>query len=157
LSYKTLGFYGIEDIDLSSKKVLLRLDLNSPIDPKIKNISDDSRIRAHAESMKRLLEIGACVAIIAHQGRHGGSDFTSLMEHSERLSKYSGYSIEYVDDIIGPYAIKGISTLRPGEAIMLKNIRFLSEEMIEAPPEEQANRIYFRKLSKHLETFRSIY
>lgn len=79
------------------------------------------------------------------------------MEHSERLSKYSGYSIEYVDDIIGPYAIKGISTLRPGEAIMLKNIRFLSEEMIEAPPEEQANRIYFRKLSKHLETFRSIY
>lgn len=66
MSYKTLGFYGIEDIDLSSKKVLLRLDLDSPIDPKIKNISDDSRIRAHAESMKRLLEIGAFVAIIAH-------------------------------------------------------------------------------------------
>jgi phosphoglycerate kinase len=153
LSYKTLGFYGIEDIDLSSKKVLLRLDLNSPIDPKTKKISDDGRIRAHAESVKRLVEIGACVAIIAHQGRPGDSDFTSLMEHSERLSKYSGYSVEYVDDIIGPYAIKRISSLRPGEAIMLENIRFLSEEMIEAPPEEQANRIYVRKLSKHLDLY----
>ena len=153
LSYKSLGFYGIEDIDLSSKKVLLRLDLNSPIDPKTKRISDDSRIRAHAESVKKLIEMGAGVAIIAHQGRPGDSDFTTLMEHCERLSKYSGYSIEYVDDIIGPYAIKRISSLGSGEAIMLENIRFLSEEMIEAPPEVQAGRIYVRKLSKHFDIY----
>ncbi len=153
LSYKALSFYGIEDIDLSSKKVLLRLDLNSPIDPKTKRIADDSRIRAHAESVKKLIEIGAGIAIIAHQGRPGDSDFTTLMEHCERLSKYSGYNIEYVDDIIGPYAIKRISSLGSGEAIMLENIRFLSEEMIEAPPEIQADRIYVRKLSKHFDVY----
>ncbi|MEM4970079.1 MAG: phosphoglycerate kinase [Sulfolobales archaeon] len=153
MSYKILGFYGIGDIDLSSKKILLRLDLNSPIDPRSKRISDDSRIKAHAESVKKLIEMGASIVIIAHQGRPGDSDFTTLMEHCERLSKYTGYNIEYVDDIIGPYAIKRISSLEPGEAIMLENIRFLSEEMIEAPPEAQANRIYVRKLSKYFDIY----
>jgi len=153
LSHSPLGIRWVGDLDLSSKKVLLRLDLNSPIDPRTKRISDDSRIRAHAESVKSILDMGPGVAIVAHQGRPGDSDFTTLMEHAERLSKYSGYSVEYVDDIIGPYAIKRISSLQPGEAIMLENIRFLSEEMIEAPPEEQANRIYVRRLSKYFDLY----
>lgn len=150
---KQLGIYGFEDIDLSSKKILLRLDLNSPIDPKTGRISDDTRIRAHSESLRILLDRGAAVAIIAHQGRPGDSDFTTLEEHAERLSKYSGYGVEYVGDIIGPHAIRRIKSLEPGEAIVLENIRFLSEEMIEAPPEEQAKRLYVRKLSSYFDLY----
>ncbi|GAY25028.1 phosphoglycerate kinase [Desulfurococcaceae archaeon AG1] len=148
LSPHTLGIFSVGDTDISSKKVLLRLDLNSPIDPKSKRISDDSRIRAHAESVKLLLDQGAAVAILAHQGRPGDSDFTTLEEHGERLSKYVGQRIEYIGDIIGPHAIRTISLLKPGEAVLLENVRFLAEEMIEAPPEDQGSRIYVRKLSK---------
>jgi phosphoglycerate kinase len=153
LSLKQLGIYGFEDMDVSSKKILLRLDLNSPIDPKTGRISEDTRIRAHAESLRILLDRGAAVAIIAHQGRPGDSDFTTLEEHAERLSKYSGHRVEYVGDIIGPHAIRRITGLEPGEAVVLENIRFLSEEMIEAPPEEQASRLYVRRLSRYFDLY----
>ena len=145
---RLLGILGVNDVDISSKKILLRLDLNSPIDPGSRRISDDSRIRVHAESVRLLLDRGAAVTILAHQGRPGDSDFTTLEEHGERLSKYVGQNIEYVGDIIGPHAIRSISLLKPGEAVLLENVRFLSEEMIEAPPEEQGSRVYVKKLSK---------
>ncbi len=150
---KIHGVFDVDSVEISSQKILLRLDLNSPIDPRSKRITDDSRIKAHAESVKLLLDRGAAIAILAHQGRPGDSDFTTLEEHSERLSKYVGQEIEYVEDIVGPYAIEAISRLKPGEAIMLENVRFLAEEMIEAPPEDQVSRIYVRRLSKHFDLY----
>ena len=81
--YKTL-----DDFDVKGKVVLVRVDFNSEIDPQSKKVSSDVRIRAHAEStLKELAEKGAKTVVLAHQGRKGDPDYTSLKEHSKILEK----------------------------------------------------------------------
>ena len=137
----------IEDFDINNKKVLLRIDINSPVDRKTGRLLDDSRIKAHAETVKELLDRGNSVVIISHQGRPGDDDFISLEEHSKILSKYVGKEIQFIDDVIGPYAREKIQTLGKGEAILLENVRIVSEELIEAPPQQQTRTFLVRKLA----------
>ncbi|BFH74374.1 phosphoglycerate kinase [Sulfurisphaera javensis] len=137
----------IEDLDINNKKVLLRIDINSPVDRKTGKLLDDSRIKAHAETVKELLDRGNSLVIISHQGRPGDDDFISLEEHSKILSKYVGKEIEFVDDVIGPYARERISKLGKGEAILLENVRIVSEELIEAPPQQQSKTFLVKKLA----------
>ena len=137
----------IDDFDITNKKVLLRIDINSPVDRKTGKLLDDSRIKAHAETVKELLDKGNALVIISHQGRPGDEDFISLEEHSKILSKYVGKEIEFVDDVIGPYAREKIKNLKKGEAIMLENVRIVSEELIEAPPQQQVKTFLVRKLA----------
>ncbi|MDH4221846.1 MAG: phosphoglycerate kinase, partial [Candidatus Bathyarchaeota archaeon] len=81
-------FLTIDDFDFKSKVTLLRVDFNSPIDPQTKKILDDTRIRAHAETtIKELVQKGAKVVVLAHQGRPGDPDFTPLKQHAEILGK----------------------------------------------------------------------
>ncbi|BAB66419.1 phosphoglycerate kinase [Sulfurisphaera tokodaii str. 7] len=137
----------IEDFDINGRKVLLRIDINSPVDRKTGKLLDDSRIKAHAETIRELLDKQNSVVIISHQGRPGDDDFISLEEHSKILSKYVGREIEFVDDVIGPYAREKISKLGKGEAILLENVRIVSEELIEAPPQQQSKTFLVRKLA----------
>jgi len=138
--------------NLNGKKVLLRVDINCPIG-KDKNILDDYRIRIHSETVKRLLESGAAVAILAHQGRPGMDDFTDLSKHAEIMSRYVKREIRFIDDIMGPESIRRIKSLGPGEALMLDNVRFLSEENLEASPEFHAKSYLVSKLSPHFDFF----
>ncbi|MEM3585832.1 MAG: phosphoglycerate kinase, partial [Candidatus Jordarchaeaceae archaeon] len=64
-------FYTMDDFNFDGKTVLLRVDFNSAVDPKTKRILDDSRIRAHIPTFKELIEKGAKVVVLAHQGREG--------------------------------------------------------------------------------------
>jgi len=137
----------IEDFDINNKRVLLRIDINSPVDRKTGRLLDDSRIKAHAETVRELLDRGNSVVIISHQGRPGDDDFISLEEHSKILSKYVGKEIQFVDDVIGPYAREKIQTLGKGEAILLENVRIVSEELIEAPPQQQTRTFLVKKLA----------
>src|SRR3990167_9282364 len=114
----------INDFDLKGKKVLLRLDLNSEVSSG--KVIDGERIRAGAESVKRLKKEKARIVIIAHQGRKGDKDFLSLKQHSKILNNYT--KVKFVEDIIGKKAIEGIESLKDGEALLLENVRFLDDE-----------------------------
>ena len=120
----------IDDFDYSSKRVLLRVDINSPIDPNTKLIVNDNRIQKSLPTIRKLLDKGAMLAIIAHQG--DTLDYQNLIpleEHAKKLSTYLGTEIAYLDDVSGPAAQETIKALQPGEAVLLGNLRYLSEEI----------------------------
>jgi phosphoglycerate kinase len=120
----------IEDFELKGKTVLVRLDINSPIDPKTKKIVNDNRIRESVSTMKKLLAGGAKIAIIAHQG--DTLDYQNLIpmaEHAEKLGALIGKKIDYIDDVCGPAAVEKVKALRPGEIVFLGNLRYLTEEI----------------------------
>lgn len=137
----------VDSINIGDKKILVRVDLNSPIDPESRRIIDDTRIKIHSETIKYLVKRGAKIVVMSHQGRPGDRDFIDLSQHAEMLEKYSGVSIRFVEDVIGPTALREIKDLRSGEVIMLDNVRFLAEELLEAPPEVQARTYLVRRLA----------
>ncbi|RLI25304.1 phosphoglycerate kinase, partial [Candidatus Bathyarchaeota archaeon] len=105
----------LDDFDFKGKTVLVRPDFNVPIDPATKEIVDDTRIRAHAETIRELCEKGAKVVVVAHQGRPGEPDYVeSLKGHAERLGEALGKTVKYVDDLFGEEAKKVIRGLKPG-------------------------------------------
>ena len=137
----------IETLDPKGRKVLLRVDFNVPIDSKSGRIIDDSRIRAHVVTIKELIERNNAVVVMSHQGRPSGSDFVPLNQHTELLSKYLGVQVNFVEDVMGPEARRRIKELNKGEVLVLDNVRFVSEEIIEAPPEVHAKSYLVRRLA----------
>ena len=146
-TYNGKTIASLEDLDIRGKRVLLRVDINSPIGSE--GLLDDTRLRMHAPTIKRLAEEGAGVAVISHQGRPLEGDFTRLKAHAERLAEILGMEVEYVPDIIGPYALRRIKELQPGRVVMLDNTRLLSEDYIQASPEAHASSILVTELSPH--------
>ncbi|RLG00691.1 MAG: phosphoglycerate kinase [Candidatus Wolframiiraptor sp.] len=146
--YKTL-----DDVDISGKTVIVRVDINSPIDPETGRIQDNERIQAHAKTLRELSDKGAKVVVLAHQGRKGGSDFLPLKQHADLLSKHVGKPVKYVPDLLGDEAEKAIKDLKEGEIVLLENVRTLDEETIEASPEEHAKGALVSKLSKLADLF----
>jgi len=80
---------------VKGKTVIVRVDLNSPVDPDIKKIRDNERIRAHSETLRELSGKGAKVVVLAHQGRKGEPSFLPLKEHAELLSKHIGKEVRF--------------------------------------------------------------
>ena len=119
----------IEDIDVSGKKVLVRCDFNVPLDEN-KNITDETRINAALPTIKYLLEHGAAVILCSHLGRPKG-EFNmkySLAPVAKRLSEKLGFEVKLAKDVIGPDAKKLAAEVKPGEAVLLENVRFHAEE-----------------------------
>ncbi len=144
----------IDDFDFKGKTALVRVDFNSPIDPKTKKILDDTRIKAHGEStIKELSQKGARVVILAHQGRPGDADFTPLKEHAQLLGKILGKPVKYVDDVFGEKAQKAIKELKNGEILVLDNVRSFPNEQKKGTPEEQAKTEMVRKLAPLADVF----
>jgi phosphoglycerate kinase len=109
---------------------LLRVDINSPIDPDTKLIVNENRIQKSLPTIRKLLDKGAMLAIIAHQG--DTLDYQNLIpleEHAKKLSGYLGIDVGYIDDVSGPAAQERVKALQPGEAVILGNLRYLSEEI----------------------------
>jgi len=142
----------IDDVDLDNKRVLVRVDFNCPLD-KDGAILDDSRIKAHIPTIRKLLEKGAGVVLVTHQGRPGDKDFISLHPHRELLARYLGMDVKFIEDVIGPAAIDAIKSIKKGDVLLLDNVRFVSEEMIESPPEVQAKTYLVRRLAPHFNYF----
>ncbi len=142
----TLPFYTMDNFVFDGKKVLLRVDINSPID-NAGNISDETRIRSHAETINELIDLGASVSILAHQGRPGDADFTTLEAHSKMLQKHVKAPLKYVDDLFGPTAREAIKSMNQGDVLLLENARFYSEENVEKVPEVQAKTFLVRYLA----------
>ncbi|MEM1583846.1 MAG: phosphoglycerate kinase [Nitrososphaerota archaeon] len=133
-----MWFRTLDDVVVSGKTVIVRVDLNSPIDPETGKIRDNERLRAHAETIKELSEKNGKVVLLAHQGRKGDPDFLPLKDHAEILSKHVGRHVKYVSDLVGEEAVKSVKSLKNGEILLLENVRILDEETKEASPEEHS-------------------
>jgi len=114
------------------------VDINCPLDKKTLKILNDVRIRSIVPTVRELMGKRAKVIIIAHQSRKGAWDFISLEQHAALLSKTLNAPVRYVNDVIGDEAKKAITQLRPGEVILLGNVRELECESREVEMSEHA-------------------
>jgi phosphoglycerate kinase len=117
----------IRDVDPSGKKVLVRVDFNVPLADG--SLADDTRIRAALPTIRYLLQHGAAIALCSHLGRPKGPDPTlSLRPVARRLGELLGRDLPLLRDCVGPAVRDVVSKLRPGEVVLLENVRFHAEE-----------------------------
>jgi len=135
----------LEDFDVRGKTVLLRLDINAPLDPGNRQILDDGRIKAAKPTLDALTE--AKVAVLSHQSRPGRGDFTSMRRHAAELQRACSQRVTFVSDVMGPSARQAVREMRKGEVVVLDNVRFCSEEMLEDKGEKLAKTNLVRRLS----------
>ena len=117
----------LADASLAGKRVLLRVDVNCPLDPETKSFLDDSRLRGILPTLQRLAS--SRVIILAHQSRPGKIDFTNMYAHSDLLSRLLGRSITFVPDVCGEIAHEAIRKMTPGDMLFLNNVRGHEDEM----------------------------
>lgn len=120
----------IRDIEVTGKKVLVRVDFNVPLDPKTNEIMDDSRIIAALPTIWYLIEHKARVILCSHLGRPDGQVVPSLRMTpiAERLSQLTNLPIYTVSDCIGPKVTSAVEKLKNGDILLLENLRFHTEE-----------------------------
>jgi phosphoglycerate kinase len=153
LGVSGIGFHTLDDFDVMGRRVLLRIDINSPVDEKTLRLVDGSKIRSSVTTLRELLDRGAKVAILAHQGRPGDYDYIPLNEHAAFLTQYLGRKVRYVDDLYGSYALRAIDGLNDGESMLLKNVRFFPEEQAKKSPEEHAQSDLVKTLATKFDLF----
>ena len=141
----------IRELGAEGKTVLLRLDLNSPIDPSSNLILDDKRFREHIPTIKALS--GSRVVIVTHQSRPGKKDFTTLEAHAEKLEQLLNKPVRYVDSIFGRHAKEAVHAMKTGDIVMLENVRFNAEENLTLKPEEAKKTHLVKKLSSMADVF----
>jgi len=140
----------MDDLILDNKRVLMRVDINSPMDP-AGNILDDKRFRSHLDTLRALKDCR--VVLMAHQSRAGKKDFSTLEPHSKQLSRLLHREVSYVDDIFGSHARDFIRSLEPGEILLLENTRFYSEENMNRSPANHAKSHMVRRLAPLFDLF----
>ena len=119
----------IEDIALAGRKVLVRVDFNVPMTPDLK-VSDDKRIVESLPTIKKLLASGAAVILMSPLGRPKGKptpEFT-LKPVAEHLGTLLKMNVKFAEDCIGTPAHAAAAALKPGEVLLLENLRFHAEE-----------------------------
>ena len=121
----------VADISVKGKKVLMRCDFNVPLD-KDCNITSDDRIVKALPTIKRILDGGGALILMSHLGRPKGQreDKMSLAPVAKRLSELLGKKVAFAEDCIGPQTKTMARALKPGECMLLENLRFHKEETI---------------------------
>lgn len=146
-------FNTIDDFDVEDKTVLVRIDINAPVDPSSGIILDDTRLKLHAQTVKELSNKGAKVVLLAHQSRPGKKDFTTLAQHADALSDILNLRVKYIDSLFSNAAKEAIKSLKPHEILLLENARFFSEETLSRTPLEQSKTLLVRHLSPLIDYF----
>ena len=118
----------IQQLDLAGKRVFLRADLNAPLEEGA--VSDDTRVRAVVPTLEHALGAGASVVLASHLGRpRGGPDPRySLRPVAERLGALLGRAVPLASDCVGPETAAQAQALKPGDVLLLENLRFHPEE-----------------------------
>lgn len=118
----------IEQFNFDGKKAFVRVDFNVPLDENF-NITDDTRMRAALPTLKKILTDGGSVIIGSHLGRPKGvTEKFSLKHILKHLSELLGIEVQFANDCMGEEAVAKVAALRPGEALLLENLRFYAEE-----------------------------
>lgn len=133
----------INDINFNNKRALIRVDFNVPLDKSF-NVTDDNRIRATIPTLSKILKDGGSVILMSHLGRpkDGPEDKYSLKHAVKKTEELLGRPVKFAGDCIGEEAFKLSSALKPGEVLLLENLRFYKEE-------EKGDDAFAEKLSKH--------
>lgn len=123
-----MSIRGIDDLEVSGKTVIVRSDLNVPLDGK--RITDDGRIRASLKTIKTLSDRGAKVIVLAHLGRPKGEfdEKYSLSPVAKRLGELLDRQVTLVPVVCGPQAVNAVANAANGDVLMLENVRFDSRE-----------------------------
>ncbi len=118
----------MDAFNFADKKAFVRVDFNVPLDENF-NITDDTRIRAAIPTLKKILKDGGSPIIGSHLGRpKGPTDKFSLKHILPRVAELLGVDVQFASDCIGEEAEAKAAALRPGEALLLENLRFYAEE-----------------------------
>ena len=124
----------VRDVEVAGKRVLVRVDFNVPL-AEDGGIEDDTRIRAALPTLRYLLDKGASLVIMSHLGRPKGQvvDKLRLDPVAERLGELLGRPVRKLDQVVGPEVEEACSALRPGEVVLLENLRFHPGETANDP------------------------
>jgi len=145
-----MRFKTLDDL-ADGQRVLVRLDLNSPVDDGV--VQDNRRFDRHARTVRELAERDCAVVCMAHQGRPGDDDFVSLDQHADILADHVGRDVQFVDDVYGNDALAAIDALDDGEILLLENVRMCDDELPEESPEEKADTEFVRTLADHVDAY----
>ncbi|UCB42486.1 MAG: phosphoglycerate kinase [Dehalococcoidales bacterium] len=120
----------VRDVDVSSKRVLVRVDFNVPLDERTGAITDDGRILAALPTIRYLIDQGARVILASHLGRPDGKvdEKLRMTVVAQRLSQILNQSVEAIRDCIGAEAEESVANLKSGDVILLENLRFYAAE-----------------------------
>jgi phosphoglycerate kinase len=132
----------IDSLNFENKRALIRVDFNVPLNDAFE-VTDDTRIRAAAPTIKQILEKGGSVILMSHLGRpkEGPTNKYSLKHIVSTVSKLTGAEVMFADDCIGADAFAKSAALKPGQVLLLENLRFYKEE-------EKGDVAFAEKLSK---------
>jgi len=133
-----MSFTALTDLNVSGKRVLLRCDLNVPIKDGV--IGDDGRIKASLPTIKYLIDNGAVVVIMAHLGRpkNGPAPEFSLAPVAHRLGDLLGSPVTFSSQVVGSETDSKKAALKPGEVLLLENVRFEASETSKDGDERKA-------------------
>lgn len=138
----------LSEIDVTDKVCLTRVDLNCPLDND-KNILDTTRIKAHAGTIKHIADHKGKVVVIAHQGRPGSVDFSTLESHARKLQDILGndYNVDFIPHTHGSKVEARIKTMNAGEILVLENVRMVKDEMTNKSAIDHAKEPYIDSLA----------
>lgn len=133
----------IADITFQNKRALIRVDFNVPLDKSF-NVTDDNRIRSTIPTLSKILKDGGSCILMSHLGRpkEGPDEKYSLKHALRKTEELLGCPVKFAGDCIGDEAYKLSASLKPGEVLLLENLRFYKEE-------EKGDVGFAEKLSKH--------
>jgi phosphoglycerate kinase len=141
----------LDDLEADGAALGVRIDINSPLADG--GLADDARLRAHVDTVDELCDRGARVALLAHQGRPGGEEFSDLSAHADRLDDLLAAPVEYCDATFTEAAREAVAALESGGVVLLENTRFYSEEYMSFPPAEAADTYLVSKLAPALDAY----
>ena len=119
----------VRDIDVKGKKIIMRVDFNVPLKDGV--VTDDTRVRAAIPTIKYLKEQGAGIILMSHLGRpkgDGPEPALSLKPAADKLAELTGYDVKFCDDTYGEKAAEACAAVKPGDILVLENVRFLKAE-----------------------------
>ncbi len=119
----------VRDIDVEGKRIIMRVDFNVPLKDGV--VTDDTRIKAAIPTIKYLKEHGAGIVLMSHLGRpkgDGPEPELSLKPAAEKLAELTGYDVKFVDDTYGEKAAAAVAEVKPGDILVLENVRFDKRE-----------------------------
>jgi len=137
----------VRDVDVTGKRVLIRVDFNVPIDPETGAITDDTRIRAVLPTLSYLLDRRARLILCSHLGHPKGKEQgLSLAPVAEHLSQFLNLSVKMAEDCTGPNVEEAAQSLTEGQVLLLENLRF-------HPQEEQNEPVFAQALARLADIF----
>lgn len=145
----------IDNYSFEGRKAIVRVDFNVPLNADLE-VTDDNRIRGALPTIKKILGDGGSAILMSHLGRpkNGPEEKFSLKHVIPTLSKHLGIDVQFADDCIGKEAAEKSDALKPGEVLLLENLRFYAaENKVKTPEEQAATREFAEKLSRYADVY----